>query len=316
VAHDASGLKEEIRRMGRGLGFDAVGFAPPVLPASAQNLPDWLEKGYQAGMGYMDRHKDVCLDPQAFFPGVRTVIAVALNYFTPGDGTAPPAGHPAISRYARGRDYHKVLKTKLAAFLERIREAVPGVNGKIAVDTSPVLDKLWAQAAGLGWQGKHTNLITRSRGSWVFLGTVWIDKEIAPDLPGTDLCGSCTACLDACPTAAFPAPYVLDARRCISYWTIEHRGEFTGDTPPLHGWLFGCDVCQDVCPWNKFQKPTAEPDFAPRAEIMDLDVDRWSEMDDEQFERVTRGSPLRRARKDGLRRNAHRLIRESGDGKV
>jgi epoxyqueuosine reductase len=259
-------------------------------------------------MAYMQRHEDVRLDPESFFPGVRTVVAAALNYYRPEP--ARPPGAPKISRYAWGRDYHKVLKSKLNRFLERIRELAPETSGRAAVDTSPVLDKVWAAAAGLGWQGKHTNLITRTHGSWVFLGTLWIDLALPPDLPSPDFCGSCTRCLDACPTGAFPRPYVLDSRRCITYWNVEHRGAFGETTPPLRGWLFGCDICQDVCPWNKFRRETGMEDFAPRRQALELTTEDWERLDARAFDDATRGSAMRRARMEGLKRNAARVLEE------
>jgi epoxyqueuosine reductase len=300
-------LKERIRGLGKGLGFEEVGFAPPELPDRADRLTQWLEAGYQAGMTYMDRHREICLDPGAFFPEVKTIIAVALNYYLPHPANSPSP--PVVSRFAWGRDYHRVLRGKLKRLMEEIRRIRPGTVGRIAVDTSPVLDKVWAAAAGVGWQGKHTNLITRSVGSWVFLGTLWIDLELPPDLPSTDYCGTCKRCLEACPTRAFPQPYVLDSRRCITYWNVEHRGEFGEETPSLNGWLFGCDVCQEVCPWNKFRRATPEEDFSPRV-ALDLGLEDWADLPRSTFEEVTRGSAMRRAGLEGLRRNGKRLLDE------
>lgn len=303
-------LKEKIREIGSALGFHCVGFAPPELPDVADRFPQWLAAGYQAGMDYMDRHSDIRMDPRAFFPEVKTVIAAAMNYYNPPPGRPPDAPH--ISRYAWGRDYHKVLRKRLRRLMEEIEALVPGARGRVAVDTSPVLDKVWAAAAGIGWQGKHTNLITRSAGSWVFLGTLWIDVEIPPDLPTPDFCGTCTRCLEACPTRAFPQPYVLDSRRCITYWNVEHRGDFGEKTPSLHGWLFGCDVCQDVCPWNKFQRDASEADFLPRPGVLGATRDDWASCSLETLDEATRGSAMRRAGLEGLRRNARRLLEEAG----
>jgi epoxyqueuosine reductase len=271
-------------------------------------------------MAYMARHAALRLDPRGFFPQVRTVVAVALNYYAPHPvvaeagppNPAPGGGGPPqrarISRYAWGRDYHGVLRKLLRRFLGGIQELVPGVSGRYAVDTAPVMDKMWAVAAGLGWQGRHTNVILPRLGSWVFLGTLWLDLELPADPPVPDRCGRCRRCLEACPTGALPRPYVLDARRCIAYWTIEHRGPFGPATPRWRDWLFGCDACQEVCPWNKFQRTTPNADFHPRPETVGLRLETWASLDEDLYRRVTRSSPLKRAGREGLRRNARWLL--------
>ncbi|MGH8721408.1 MAG: tRNA epoxyqueuosine(34) reductase QueG, partial [Burkholderiales bacterium] len=263
-------LKAEIRNRALALGFDAVGFARAALSAEARvNLAEYLARGYHGDMGWLAAKETRRGDPQALWPEARSAIVLGLNY--------TPAGEPlallerrergSISVYARGRDYHDVVKPRLKALARWLHES-HAAQVKVFVDTAPVMEKPLGEAAGLGWQGKHSNLVSRDFGSWLFLGEVLTDLELAPDAAHQDRCGSCSACLSACPTAAFPAPYRLDARRCISYLTIEHRGEFTPEQAGAVGeWLFGCDVCQEVCPWNvSFARPTADPAFAPRAE--------------------------------------------------
>ncbi|MCK4578843.1 MAG: tRNA epoxyqueuosine(34) reductase QueG, partial [Candidatus Marinimicrobia bacterium] len=218
--------------------------------------------------------------------------------------TAPATSSPNWSNYAWGGDYHRLLKKRLKALLAVLQKAYPGINGIACVDTSPVMEKVWARQAGLGWQGKHTCLITRELGSWVFLGELLLDVALPPDEPfGDDLCGSCSACLEACPTGALTAPYELDSRRCISYLNIEHRGDFTPGTD-LNGWLYGCDICQQVCPWNeKFARESMEPAFRPREFISSWSLDRWQRLSAEEWDKLFTGSPARRTKYDGLMRN-------------
>ncbi|MBU1701566.1 MAG: tRNA epoxyqueuosine(34) reductase QueG [Candidatus Eisenbacteria bacterium] len=318
-------MKEEIRRLGLKLGLDGVGFAAPVLPPAGRRFSTWLDSGYGAGMAYLHRTRDLRLCPEKFFPDVKTVLAVILNYYNPEPADVQrgaegrispdtPVGRDArISRYAWGRDYHKTLTRRLQRYLEEIQRRFPDAKGRVAVDTAPVMDKLWAEAAGLGWQGRHTNLITRNYGSWVFIGTLWLNIELPPDPAHSNYCGSCTKCLDACPTGALISPNLLDARRCISYWNVEHRGPFGKETPPFDRWLYGCDVCQEVCPWNRFSTPASESDFLPRSSLLKMELKSWAGLNDAEYEKLTRGSAMRRAKQEGLRRNACWLGKTKGE---
>jgi len=242
-------------------------------------------------------------------PGARSVVAVALNYFTPHKHDERP-DRGKISRYAWGADYHDVLKEKLNDLLRFVQEASPGAKGKVCVDTAPVMDKVWAVRAGLGWIGKSSNLITTDFGSWVFIGEIILDIELEYDRDEVvDHCGTCTACLDACPTGAIFEPYVVDARKCISYATIELRDEtlpqeFDGK---MQGWLYGCDICQDVCPWNRFEQPTAEACFEPRNGETSLELDRVFDYTVDEYTERFRRSPVKRVKLAGLKRNASAL---------
>jgi epoxyqueuosine reductase len=244
------------------------------------------------------------VDVARVLPGARSVVSVAMNYCTPFvheelGGTAK------VSRYAWGQDYHSVMGQKLKELSAWLSTQCPGDVCKWYVDTGPVMDKAWAQRAGLGWVGKHTNLITPELGSWVFLGEILTTLELQPDPPATDHCGDCTRCIEACPTDAIVQPYVLDANRCIAYLTIEHRGEIAPELAGhFDGWIFGCDVCQDVCPWNrKFGQPSSEEAFLPREGYLVPDLKSWKELTEVEFDREFADSPIHRARRDGLRRN-------------
>ena len=257
-------------------------------------------------MSYMARDPEKRTDPRALLPSAKSVVSVALNYYSPEEHSTNR--HTAkISRYAWGDDYHDVLREKLKALLNWIQERDPGVQGKICVDSSPTMDKAWAVRAGLGWIGKHTNLITKELGSWVFLGELLLSIELEyDDFIEPDHCGSCTACLEACPTDAFIAPYQIDARRCISYATIELRDDEFPEVlaPHIENWVFGCDICQDVCPWSRFSKAGGEPRFAPRPDVVAPQLADLVDISDEEFSSRFRGSAIKRAKAAGLRRNA------------
>jgi len=289
------------------LAFDLVGFAPvELMEREAAQYEEWLARGYHGSMEWMTRNVDRRRDVRAILPSARSVIVVARNYYTPHEHSSDPS-HAKISRYAWGRDYHNILPKKLKQLHRHLESLVPGAESRWYVDTGPVMEKGWGVRAGLGWMGKHTNLITRELGSWVFLGVLITSIEFDHGRPIVDLCGSCTRCIDACPTDAIIAPYQLDATRCISYITIEQKPK--AELAPelgaqLENWAFGCDICQDVCPWNRFEKPTDEPSFEPRAGVLDLTVDQLRSMPDEEFQQRFQGSPVRRATADGLRRNA------------
>jgi epoxyqueuosine reductase len=298
-----SELTTAVKRHAVDLGFDKVGIARAgSLVEEGARLREWLGRGFAGSMAWMERTAEKRADPTLHLESAKSVICVAANYFTPHEHRETP-GTGKVSRYAWGDDYHDVVGDRLRALLSWIRETVPEVNAKIAVDSSPVMDKAWAVRAGLGWLGKHSNVITRELGSWVFLGELLVDVEFDyDDAPIPDLCGSCTACIDACPTEAIVAPYVVDSNRCISYLTIELRDE----TLPLdtHGWLYGCDVCQDVCPWNRFREETHEARFQPRDGLVEPDLDDLGALSQEAFSTRFRGSAMKRTKLRGLVRNA------------
>jgi epoxyqueuosine reductase len=321
----ASAVKDEARR----LGFDAAAIGPATPPAHGAAFERWLDRGFAGSMDYLERTRGERLDPSRLLPGVRAVVAVALSYNVRESATSlrdstaslpvsasaseetPAARSMRVARYAAGVDYHDVIRPRLQALARFIESAAgAGVRSRAAVDTSAVLERDLAARAGLGWFGKNTNLLTPALGSWFFIGIVLTTAEPAFDDEVGDRCGTCTACLDACPTAAFTAPYVLDARRCISYLTIEHRGEVDEALRPLIGeWGFGCDVCQDVCPWNRKAATTAEPAFAsPNAP----EPETLLALDEEAFRDRFRRTALWRARRAGLRRNAAIVLGNRG----
>ncbi|MCU0318527.1 MAG: tRNA epoxyqueuosine(34) reductase QueG [Flavobacteriales bacterium] len=290
------------------LGFLACGVARAgFLEEEAPRLEQWLRQGKQGTMAYMERHFDLRLDPTKLVPGARSVISLAYNYFTPPQQVDPEA--PKLSTYAYGRDYHKVVKKRLKPLVAFIEEQFGAVDMRAFVDSAPVLEKAWAERAGIGWRGKHTNVIRQGAGSFFFLCELITDLELEPDAPATDHCGTCRRCIDACPTEAI-TPYGVDGSRCISHLTIELKGaipeEFTGK---MAGWAFGCDICQQVCPWNRFSTPHTEPEFSPKAELMGLSADEWHGMTEVVFERIFEGSAVKRTKYTGLRRNLDLLRR-------
>jgi epoxyqueuosine reductase len=300
----AAAAKDRIRAWGDEIGLSAVGIAPAATPPTAGRLFEWLDRGYQASMGYLARDPRARIDPQAILPGCASVICAALDY---DRGPDPAAGDPRlarISRYAWGEDYHVVLKEKLDALAARIREAFPEVRTRVAVDTSPVFERAFAAEAGLGWIGKNTLVIDPRRGSYFFLGEIFTTLDLPRDPPVVDHCGSCRSCLDACPTGAIVEPFWLDAGRCLAYWNIEHRGEVDPEFhASMENWIFGCDVCQEVCPWNLEAPPGAEPRFAPRPGLLGRPVTEWFRREDGELRALLRGSAMERARVHGLRRN-------------
>lgn len=307
------------------LGFLACGIArADLLAEEAPRLEQWLRQGRHGRMEYMAAHFDLRLDPRKLVPGAKSVISLAYNYHTPPKQTDPSA--PKLSTYAYGRDYHKVLRKRLKPLMAFITGRFGAVAMRAFVDSGPVMEKAWAQRGGVGWMGKHTNVILsrdgRSAtsngrqgpgGSWFFLCELVLDLELAPDAPATDHCGTCRRCIDACPTDAI-VPYGVDGSRCISYLTIELRDaipeEFAGK---MEGWAFGCDICQQVCPWNRFSTPHNEPEFDPRPGLMDLAADEWEGMTEVVFDRLFEGSAVKRAKYEGLRRNV-RFLRGAGTG--
>ena len=304
----------EIKEQAHALGFDPVGIVPAtVLTAEGARLREWLERNLHGRMDYLARHAEMRIDPDQLMPGTRSIVCVALNYYRPEKHSDDP-GIGRISRYAWGDDYHDVLRDKLKELLEWIRERAPEVEGRACVDSAPIMDKAWAVRAGLGWLGKHTNVITRRYGSWVFLGELLLSVELEYDNQiEPDHCGKCTACLDACPTGALIAPYQLDATRCISYGTIELREESLPEpiASNLQNWVFGCDICKDVCPWSRFSKPTEVDRFTPRPGIITPRLDELSELTQEEFSSRFRRSAIKRTKVAGLRRNARAARRPS-----
>ena len=299
-------LSEKIREKASELGISKIGFArAEELAYDASRILEWLGRGYHGEMAWMEREPEKRTDPRLIFPDARSVISVAVNYYTPNQHNK--AGK--ISRYAWGDDYHDTVKEKLRDLLDYIVALEPAAAGKICVDTVPVAEKAWAQRTGIGWIGKHSNLITRELGSWVFLGEILLNLDLEYDAPMTDHCGSCTACIDACPTGAIIEPFVVDSNRCISYATIELRAdELPSDVSEhLNGWLYGCDICQDVCPWNRFEQPTEEARFEPRLGETSLDLDVIESLTPELYAERFRKSAMKRTKLAGLKRNAKAL---------
>jgi epoxyqueuosine reductase len=298
------------------LGFHKVGVArAAALEAEGARLGEWLRRGHHAGMRWMERAPDERADPRLVFPAARSVVVCLLNYYTP-HGHTPDANSGKLSRYAWGDDYHDVVGEKLKSLLAWITREWPGARGKVCCDIQPFMDKAWAARAGLGWTGKHSNLITRELGSWVFIGSLLLDIELEPDGERVeDHCGTCTLCLEACPTGAIREPYVVDSNRCISHATIELRAPELPDEVArnLDGWLYGCDVCQDVCPWNRFEQPTDEPRFEPRAGETSIALDGIAQLTPETYAARFHRSAVKRAKLAGLQRNA-RALRGAGRG--
>ena len=299
-----------IKRKARDLGFHSSGIvAAGALDVEAGRLREWLGRGFHASMAWMENNVEIRGDVLKLMPEARSIIVTTTNYFTPYKHTENGG---KVSRYAWGDDYHDVVREKLVSLLSWICEQDATVDGKICVDTVPFMDKAWAVRAGLGWIGKHSNLITKDVGSWVFIGSIIVDIELEYDNEIVeDHCGTCTACLDACPTNAIVEPYVVDAGRCISYGTIEHRGETLPNeiTAHLDGWLYGCDVCQEVCPWNRFETTAEERRFEPRNGETTLDVEGVINMTHEEYVERFRGSAMKRAKLSGLQRNAKYLVK-------
>lgn len=301
----------EIKRRARALGFDAAGIAPLEPNPHAAALDQWLAAGYAGTMTYLQRQAEKRKDPRRIMPGARVAVVTLTNYYhgSPDPGAVPQG---QVAQYAWSSDYHAVLGTRLEKLAEAIREVVPGAATRAYVDAGPVPERELAQRAGLGWVGKNTMLIDPARGSFTFIGVVLTDADLAPDLPfEADRCGTCRRCLDACPTGAFPAPHVLDATRCISYLTIERRGEFTEEEREdvrRGTWLFGCDVCQEVCPWNvSFATAAADPELAPRAHLAAPDLRELMDMTQAEFTRRYGDTPFARPGLAGMRRNARAL---------
>ena len=305
-------LETCLKQQAHALGFELAGVAPATPADGFERLRDWLNQGFAGDMSYMRRHEEARRDPSSILQDVRSVLMVGMNYYN-GQPTLDPVGR--VARYAQGADYHDVLRQRLNELLDWVQHEVPGVHGRGVVDTAPLLERDFARRAGLGWFGKNTMLLNKRLGSFFFIGALLLDLELQPDpVHETSHCGTCTACLDACPTAAFPEPGVLDARRCISYLTIELKGPIPEELrEPLGDWLFGCDICQDVCPWNRKAPPAAEPALGPRPDLMAIDLVDLLGLSEEEFRTCFRGTALMRSKRRGLLRNAAIILGNRGD---
>ena len=295
---------QQIKQFARNLGFEHCGIARAVkLDADARRLESWLQKGFQGSMSYMENHFDLRIDPAKLVPGAKSVITLLLNYY-PEQKQSENA--PRIARYAFGKDYHEVIRAKLHALLSLVKEHIGEVNGRGFVDSAPVLERAWAVRSGLGWVGKNGNLLHKKAGSYFFIATLITDLELEYDDPFVnDYCGTCTKCIDACPTEAILPNKVVDGSRCISYFTIELKEQLIPDSMSgkFENWMFGCDTCQEVCPWNRFSQPHQELAFQPIPQILNLSKREWEEMTEEEFKKIFKHSPLSRSKYKGIRRN-------------
>lgn len=300
----ASNYSKMIKAEALRLGFMQCGIAKATfLEQEAPKLEHWLQHNYHGQMGYMEHHFDKRLDPRLLVEDSKSVISLSLNYFPAGQQSDADA--PKISKYAYGMDYHQVIKDKLFQLLNFIREEIGEVGGRAFVDSAPVLDRAWAKRAGIGWIGKNSNLINKKSGSFFFLAELIVDLELEYDLPfDTDHCGTCTKCIDACPTEAILSPFVIDAKKCISYLTIELKEEIDqGFKGKMDNWMFGCDVCQDVCPWNRFAAPHTEPLFEPNSQLLQMKQGDWQDITEDVFKTIFKNSAVKRTKYKGLTRN-------------
>ena len=293
-----------VKSTAHSLGFDYCGIAKAgKLEDEARYLEKWLQKGYHGTMGYMENYFDLRIDPTKLVPGAKSVITLLLNYFTEEQQNEAA---PQISKYAYGNDYHEVIKAKLKTFLQILKENIGEIKGRGFTDSAPVLERSWAEKSGLGWVGKNGNLITKQTGSFFFIATLITDLELEPDNPFIkDYCGTCTKCIDACPTDAILPDKVIDGSKCISYFTIELKDLLIPEKMKgtFENKLFGCDICQDVCPWNRFSKPTNEAGFTPLHEVLNFSKNDWEELTEESFKIIFRKSPLKRSKFEGIKRN-------------
>ena len=292
-----------LKRKANNLGFLSCGISKAVfLEEEATKLENWLNDGKHGKMKYMENHFDMRLDPRKLVPDAKSVISLSYNYFN--ENLQKDKDAPKISKYAYGNDYHKVIKEKLKILFRELQKEFGDINGRVFIDSAPIMEKAWAAKSGLGWIGKNTNLISQKVGSFYFLAEIIVDLEFEYDTPVTDHCGSCTACIDSCPTGALVKPYEIDASKCISYLTIELKdqipSEFNGK---MDNWAFGCDVCQDVCPWNRFSRKHNEPLFNPNQEMMKMGKKEWEELTEETFEVIFKNSAVKRTKYKGLKRN-------------
>lgn len=294
-----------IKSMASQLGFSFCGIAKAeFLEEEAPRLEEWLKRGYQGKMSYLENHFDKRLDPRLLVPGGKSVISLMYNYYPEKDLAADKTNTFKFAKYAYGEDYHFVIKEKLKTFLALIQQEVGHVQGRAFVDSAPVHERAWAKKSGLGWIGKNSLLLNREMGSFFFLAELIIDLELEYDGPIKDYCGTCTACMDACPTDAIPAPYVVDGSKCISYFTIELKEEIPPEVKgKFENWIFGCDICQDVCPWNRFAKPHQEKKFEPHSDLKKMTKSDWREITEDVFEKLFKKSAVKRTKLEGLKRN-------------
>ena len=290
-----------IKKTAKNLGFLSCGISKAeFLEEEAPRFEKWLNEQKHGQMAYMENHYDKRLDPRLLVPGAKSVVSLLLNYYTDEHQVE---GAPKISKYAYGTDYHFVIKEKLKQLFQILQEEIGEINGRVFVDSAPVMDKAWAGRSGLGWMGKNTNLINKKVGSFFFIAEMILDLKLDYDTPVTDHCGTCTACIDSCPTEAL-TPYNIDASRCISYLTIELKDQIPSEFQnKMDDWSFGCDICQDVCPWNRFSKPHNEPLFEPRTELLEFTKKDWEELTETTFDIIFKNSAVKRTRYKGLKRN-------------
>ncbi|MGC4021896.1 MAG: tRNA epoxyqueuosine(34) reductase QueG [Cyclobacteriaceae bacterium] len=292
-----------IKSVATELGFSFCGISKAdFLEEEASRLEEWLKRGYAGTMNYLNENFDKRLDPRLLVPGAKSVVSLIYNYFPKKD--LAESSELKIAKYAYGEDYHFVVKDKLKIFFDRIQEKIGDVNGRVFVDSAPVHERAWAAKSGLGWIGKNSLLLNRSMGSFFFLAELIIDLELEYDGPIKDYCGTCSACMDACPTDAIPEPYVVDGSKCISYFTIELKEEIPKEQKgKFENWIFGCDICQDVCPWNRFSKPHNEPKFNPHPALEKMKTSDWKEITEEVFQNLFKKSAAKRTKFSGLKRN-------------
>ncbi len=295
-------LTQSLKEKAKTIGFDFVGISEATfLEQEAKELENWLKKGYHGEMSWMNNHFDKRVDPRKLLEGAKSVISVGLNYFPEKQQVSDTY---KISKYAYGRDYHKVLKNKLKELLRYLKAEIGAINARVFVDSAPVMDKAWAKRSGLGWIGKHTNLINKQMGSFFFLGEIICDVELIADGPIKDYCGTCTKCIDACPTEALFAPYKIDASKCISYLTIELKDSIPSEfTEKMNDWIFGCDICQDVCPWNSKSVFHRNNEFLPNGNLLEYSKKDWEEITEEVFDEIFKASAVKRTKYKGLKRN-------------
>lgn len=305
LRHHTAAIKQESKR----LGFDFCGIAKAeFLEEEAPRLEKWLKEGKNGKMQYMENYFDLRLDPTKLMPGAKSVISLLLNYFPAATPTPleemGTEGTVKISKYAYGKDYHFVIKEKLKELIAFIKDNIGEVNARAFVDSAPVMDKVWAKKSGLGWVAKNTNLINKNNGSFFFIAELIVDLDLEYDGPVADYCGTCTKCIDACPTAAITEPYVVDGSKCISYFTIELKENIPNEMKgKFDNWMFGCDICQDVCPWNSFATPHNNSHFTPKPEILNFTKKDWEEISEETFNKTFADSPLFRPKFKGIKKN-------------
>lgn len=302
-----------IKRHASQFGFSFCGISKAeFLEEEAPKLEEWLKRGYQGKMSYLENHFDKRLDPRLLVPGAKSVVSLVYNYYPKKDlaqdqklsSAEVSGGKLKIAKYAYGEDYHFVVKEKLKEFLALIQSEIGEVNGRVFVDSAPVHERAWAKKSGIGWVGKNSLLLNREIGSFFFLAELILDLELEADGPIKDYCGTCTACMDVCPTNAIPQPYVVDGSKCISYFTIELKEEIPAEVKgKFENWIFGCDICQDVCPWNRFSKPHHEEKFLPHPDLETMTHTEWQEITEDVFEKLFKKSAVKRTKLEGLKRN-------------